>query len=48
MLWTKAAYWLYPHIQKAFTHKDKHGRSSSMLMPTYQDGMPGFSFAMQM
>jgi hypothetical protein len=47
MLWTKAAYWLYPHIQKAFTHKDKHGRSS-MLMPTYQDGMPGFSFAMQM
>ena len=47
MLSTKAAYWLYPHIRKALSHKDKHGRST-MLMPTYYDGMPGLSFAMQL
>lgn len=47
MLSTKAAYWLYPHIRNVLTHKDKHGRTT-MLMPTYQEGTPGLSFAMQL
>jgi membrane-associated phospholipid phosphatase len=47
MLSTKVAYLVYPHIRKAFMHKDKHGRST-MVMPTYQDGVPGLSFAMQL
>ncbi|MDP9047725.1 MAG: phosphatase PAP2 family protein [Bacteroidota bacterium] len=47
MLSTKAAYWLYPHIRKALSHKDKNGRTT-MLMPTYQEGTPGLSFAMQL
>jgi len=47
ILSTKAAYWLYPHIRNALTHKDKHGRST-MVMPTYQDGAPGVVFAMQL
>jgi membrane-associated phospholipid phosphatase len=47
ILSVKTAYWLYPHIKHALTHKDKHGRSS-MLMPTYHDGAPGISFAMQL
>jgi hypothetical protein len=47
MLSVKAAYALYPHIRKIFEHKDKQGRSS-MLIPTYQDVAPGFSFAMQL
>jgi len=47
ILSTKAAYLVYPAIRKVFTHKDKQGRST-MLMPTYQGGMPGFSFAMQL
>jgi membrane-associated phospholipid phosphatase len=47
MLSTKAAYWLYPHIRNALTHKDKHGRTT-MVMPTYQEGTPGVSFAMQL
>lgn len=47
ILSTKAAYWLYPHIRNALTHKDKRGRST-MVMPTYQDGAPGVAFAMQL
>lgn len=47
ILSVKTAYWLYPHIQKALTHKDKHGRST-MIMPTYNNGAPGLSFAMQL
>lgn len=47
MLSTKAAYWIYPHIRKALSHKDKYGRTT-MIMPTYQDGMPGLLFAMQL
>ena len=47
ILSTKAAYWLYPHIQRALSHKDKHGRMST-LMPNFQNGAPGFSFAMQL
>lgn len=47
ILSTKAAYWLYPKVRNALTHKDKHGRST-MLMPSYQYGVPGITFAMQL
>lgn len=47
ILSTKAAYWLYPHIQRALSHKDKHGRMST-FMPNFQDGAPGFAFTMQL
>ena len=44
---TKAAYLVYPYIRNALTHKDKNGKKLS-FMPTYQDGVPGLSFAMQL
>ena len=44
---TKAAYLIYPYIRNALTHTDKQGRKA-MIMPTYQDGAPGLSFAMQL
>jgi len=44
---TKAAYLIYPYIRNALTHTDKQGRKA-MIMPTYQDGVPGLSFAMQL
>jgi membrane-associated phospholipid phosphatase len=47
ILSTKVAYLVYPIIRNALTHKDKRGRST-MVMPTYQDGVPGLSFAMQL
>ncbi|MDB5004254.1 MAG: lipid 1-phosphatase [Mucilaginibacter sp.] len=47
ILSTKVAYLVYPIIRNALTHKDKHGRST-MVIPTYQDGVPGLSFAMQL
>lgn len=47
ILSTKAAYWLYPHIKNALTHKDKRGRMST-LVPSFQNGAPGFAFAMQL
>jgi membrane-associated phospholipid phosphatase len=47
ILSTKAAYLIYPYIRNKLTHKDKHGRST-MVMPAYQDGVPGLSFAMQL
>jgi membrane-associated phospholipid phosphatase len=47
ILSTKAAYLVYPYIRDKLTHKDKKGRST-MIMPTYQDGVPGLSFAMQL
>jgi len=47
MLSTKLAYVLYPKIRKALSHKDKQGRSTS-IVPTYQYGAPGVSFAMQL
>jgi membrane-associated phospholipid phosphatase len=47
ILSTKAAYLVYPYIRNKLTHKDKHGRST-MVIPTYQDGMPGLSFAMNL
>ncbi len=47
MLSTKLAYLVYPAVRKVFVHKDKYGRST-MVMPTYQYGAPGLSFAMQL
>lgn len=47
ILSTKAAYLVYPYLRKTFTHTDKKGRST-MVMPTYQNGTPGLSFAMQL
>lgn len=41
---TKLAYLTYPYIRNWLTHKDKNGKST-FIMPTYQDGVPGFSFA---
>jgi len=47
ILSTKAAYLVYPYIRNALTHTDKNGKKLS-FMPTYQDGVPGMSFAMQL
>src|ERR1700761_4035200 len=44
ILSTKAAYLVYPYIRNALTHTDKKGKST-FIMPTYQDGVPGLSFA---
>jgi membrane-associated phospholipid phosphatase len=47
ILSVKASYWIYPYIRNTLTHKDKHGRST-MIMPSYSNGAPGISFAMQL
>ena len=47
ILSTKLSYLIYPYIRNALTHKGKNGRST-MVMPTYQDGVPALSFAMQL
>ena len=47
VLSTKLAYLVYPYIRNKLTHKDSKGRST-MIMPTYQNGAPGLSFAMQL
>jgi len=44
---TKAAYLIYPYLRNKLTHKSKHGKST-MLMPTYQNGAPGLSFAAEL
>jgi membrane-associated phospholipid phosphatase len=47
ILSTKLSYLVYPYIRNALTHKDKNGKST-MFVPTYQDGMAGFTFAKQL
>ncbi len=47
VLSTKLAYLVYPYIRNKLTHTDKYGRKT-MVMPTYQEGVPGLSFAMQL
>lgn len=43
---TKLAYLTYPYIRNWITHKDKNGKTkTTLLMPTYQDGVPGLAFA---
>lgn len=44
---TKAAYLVYPWLRNKLTHTDQKGKST-MIMPSYQYGVPGFSFAMQL
>jgi membrane-associated phospholipid phosphatase len=44
VLSTKAAYLVYPYLRNALTHKGKHGKST-MIMPMYQNGAIGLSFA---
>jgi len=46
VLSTKAAYLVYPYLRNKLTHKGKNGKST-MVMPTYQNGTPGLSFAAQ-
>jgi hypothetical protein len=47
VLSTKAAYLIYPYLRNKLTHKGKGGKST-MIMPTYQNGAPGLSFAAQL
>ena len=47
ILSTKAAYLVYPWLRNKLTHTDKQGRST-MLMPNYQNGIPGLNFAMSL
>ncbi len=47
VLSTKLSYLVYPWIRNQLTHTDKKGRTT-MIMPTYQEGTPGLSFAMQL
>ena len=44
---TKAAYLVYPYLRNMLTHTTKQGKNT-MVMPTYQNGVPGLSFAMQL
>ncbi|MES2426713.1 MAG: phosphatase PAP2 family protein [Bacteroidota bacterium] len=44
---TKLSYLVYPYIRNALTHTDKKGHTIT-FMPTYQEGMGGVSFAMQL
>ncbi|WP_428330179.1 phosphatase PAP2 family protein [Mucilaginibacter sp.] len=47
ILSTKTAYLIYPYLRNALTHTDKKGRST-MILPIYQNGAPGVSFAMNL
>jgi len=47
ILSTKAAYLVYPYIRNKLTHTDKAGKHT-MVMPMYQDGVKGLSFAMEL
>jgi membrane-associated phospholipid phosphatase len=47
VLSTKAAYLVYPYIRDKLTHKGKGGKST-FIMPTYQDGAVGLSFASEL
>lgn len=48
ILSTKAAYLIYPYIRNALTHTDQKTGKSTMIMPAYQDGVVGFSFAKEL
>lgn len=49
ILSTKAAYFIYPYIRNKLTKDvDKNGKKikrSTMIMPSFQDGVPGLAFA---
>ena len=44
---TKAAYLVYPYLRNMLTHRDRNGKKITFV-PTYQDSMPGLSFAMEL
>jgi membrane-associated phospholipid phosphatase len=48
ILSTKLSYLVYPYIRNALTHTDKNGKKTTMVMPMYQDGAFGLSFAKQL
>lgn len=37
----RLSYWLYPVVKNAILRKTHSSRTSTMIMPTYQNGMPG-------
>ncbi|MFD0794835.1 phosphatase PAP2 family protein [Mucilaginibacter litoreus] len=47
ILSTKAAYLIYPLFRNKLFH-DKNSNKSSLIMPTYSNGMAGFSFVKQL
>ena len=47
ILSTELAYRVYPYIRTKLSHTNKYGRST-MILPTYQDGVPGLSLAIQL
>jgi hypothetical protein len=44
ILSTKLAYLVYPYIKKQFGHKGHNQETGTIIMPTYQNSMFGFSF----
>jgi len=48
ILSTKAAYLIYPYLRNALTHTDQKTGKSTAIMPIYQNGMIGLSFAMEL
>lgn len=45
ILSTKAAYLIYPYFRNLLTHGDQKAKGkSTVIMPTYQDGVPGLTF----
>lgn len=47
ILSTRLAYFVYPYMRDFLTHTGRKGKTA-MLMPSYQEGTPGLSFAMQL
>ncbi len=48
ILSTKAAYLIYPYLRNTLTHTNQKTGRSTMIMPLYQDGVKGLSFAMKL
>jgi membrane-associated phospholipid phosphatase len=47
ILSTKVSYLVYPYIRDWITHKNRSGKTT-LIMPTYQEGVPGFYIAMDL
>jgi membrane-associated phospholipid phosphatase len=47
ILSAKAAYFVYPYLRSKLTHTSKTGKTT-MIMPSFQNGAPGLSFAAQL
>jgi membrane-associated phospholipid phosphatase len=48
ILSTKLSYLVYPYIRNALTHTDNKTGKKTAFMPTYNEGMAGFSFAKEL